>query len=586
MGLMRGADAILDTLEAGGTELLVGYIGHTTQELADATRERTGMRTVNPTTELGGAHLINGYNFVKGRGAAAGLWHTCGTLLIPMALYEGMFSRIPSVHLGFNVDGSFKDRESMQEMPNVEALAAVTRWSTRAERPDKLPETINRAIQRAHGAPAGPTFVDIPFDLSVDVAEMEIPTGFSAPTYRAGADPEQVRAAVSLLARAKRPVLIIGGGAVTSGADAEVKELAELAGVPVTTTHTSQGILPESHQLSLGSSGPIGWRCANDWIANADVVVAVGTRLSEWGYSQSYTAPMPGKLIHIDTDPGQLGNFYFPEIGMVGDARTVLRQFIEAIRQDTDFVEAPFPEREYYNTVLEAKEKWLSEIRDRGQSDESPISPWRAASAVEAALGPEDIIATDTGNNLGWIFQGVSTERSRRLVTTFGAGVLGAGLPMALGAKLARPESNVVVGVGDGGFGYSHNEIAFALREDIPVTIVVFNDSGLGANRSFMNHLYGQAAWTDLNNPDFVALARAYGADGEKVEEAGDLDAAVKRGVGSGTVYVIEVPISQSYDYPSTGSGGKVKWPPRQWPGDAIGTRSPGRFDVANGSAR
>jgi acetolactate synthase I/II/III large subunit len=434
-------------------------------------------------------------------------------------------------------------------------------------------------MQRAHGAPAGPTFVDIPFDLTVDIAEMEIPTGWSAPRSRPGADPEQVREALRLLVGAERPVLIVGGGAVWSEADAEVLELAELVGAPVTTTLTSQGIVAESHPLSLGTSGPIGWRCANEWIADADVVVAVGSRISEWGYSQSYTADMPGKLVHIDTDPGQLGNFYFPEVGIVGDVRTVLRQMIEAVRQDPEFVAAPYQDRSHYAAVCAAKEKWTAQRRERAAVDDSPISPWRVVSAIESAVGPEDYIVSDAGNNTGWVFQGTTAERSRRLVTTFGAGVLGAGFPMALGVKLARPETNVVVGVGDGGFGYAHNEIAFALRENIPVTVVVFNDSALGANKGFMTNLYGQPSWTALNNPDFVALARAYGADGERVEDAGDLNAAVKRGVGSGTVYVIDVPIGEAYEYPATGTGGKVKWPPRQWPADVIGTRAPGRFD-------
>ena len=365
MGLMRGADAILDTLEAGGTELLVGYIGHTTQELADAASERKGMRTINPATELGGAHLINGYNYITGRASAAGLWHTCGTLMITSGLYEGLYSRIPSVHLGFNVDGGFQGRDSMQEMPNVDALKPLTRHAARVERPEKLPEAINRAIQRAHGTPAGPTFVDIPFDLTVDVAEMEIPTGWPATVNRAGADPALVRAAASLLLSAERPVLIVGGGAVTSQADAEVLELAELAGVAVTTTFTSQGIVPETHPLSLGSSGPIGWPCANDAIAEADVVIAIGTRMSEWGYGRSYTAALPGRLVHIDTDANQIGAFYFPELGIVGDARTVLRQLIEAVRQDASFVPSPYNERPNYQRRAESKEKWATERRDR-----------------------------------------------------------------------------------------------------------------------------------------------------------------------------------------------------------------------------
>jgi len=579
MVLKRGADAILETLEAGGTELVVGYIGHTTQELADASRKGSSIRTMYPATELGGAHVINGYNYIKGRAAAAGIWHTCGTMLIPGGLYEGMASRIPSLHLGMNVDGSFKDREAMQEMPNLEVLKAVTRYATRVERPDKLPETINRALQRAHGVPSGPTFVDIPFDLTVDVAEMTIPAGWTAPSSRVGAAAEQVRAVVDLLIAAERPALIVGGGAVSSGAGSEVRELAELLGVPVTTTHTSQGILPESHPLALGTTGPIGWRCANEWVAAADVVVAIGSRMSDWGWAQTFAADLPGRFVHIDLDLAQLGNFYYPEIGIVGDARTVLRQLIEAVPGSSDFVQRPFQERAHFAAVRASKEQWVAEMRERAAVDDVPISPWRVAGAIDAELSPEDIIVSDAGNNTGWIFQGTMSEHPRRLVTSAGAGVLGAGFPMALGVKLARPELNVVAAVGDGGFGYATNEIAFALRENIPVTVVVFNDSALGANNGFMTYLYGEPAWTTLNNPDFAALARAYGAQGERVEDPTRLNSAVRRGIDSGTVYVIDVPISQEYGYPSTGTGGKVKWPPREWPADAIGSLTPGRFD-------
>ena len=581
MTLMRGADAILETLEAGGVELVLGYIGHTTQELADASRSRNKLRTMFPATEMGGAHVINGYNYVKNRAAAAGIWHTCGTMLIPGALYEGMSTRIPSVHLGMNVDGAFKDREAMQEMPNLEVLKSITRFATRAERPNKLPETIYRAIQRAHGTPAGPTFVDIPFDLTVDVAEMTIPSGWEAPSHRIGAAPDLIQCVVELLLQAKRPVLVVGGGAVTSGADAQVRELAEMLGIPVTTTHTSQGVVPESHPLVLGSTGPIGWACANDWVSKADLVVAIGTRLADWGLAQTYAAGLPGKLVHIDLDAGQLGNFYFPTVGIVGDARTVLAQLIEAIGHSPDYRAMPFDQHDRYKEISASREGWLEAMRSRGASTETPISPWRIASAIEAALEPEDYIVSDAGNNTAWIYQGTTSERSRRLVTTSGAGVLGAGFPMALGVKLAAPDVNVVAALGDGGFAYATNEIAFALREKIAVTVIVFNDSALGANNGFMTYLFGQPTWTALNNPDFVALAKSYGAEGERVEDPTQLEAAVRRGIASGTVYVIDVPISQAFGYPATGVGGKVRWEPRQWPSDTIGTLTPQRFDLA-----
>lgn len=580
MGLMRGADAILETLEQAGVDLIVGYIGHTTQELADAIGNRQQLRAMYPATEMGGAHLINGYNFIKGRAAAAGLWHTVGTLLIPGALYEGMESRIPSLHVGLNVDGAFKDRQAMQEMPNLDVLKGITRYATRIERPNKIPETLLRALQRAHGTPSGPVFVDIPFDLTIDSAEMAIPEGWVAPTKRAGAGPQDIQAVVELLLAAERPTLIVGGGAVSSGAAAEVRQLAEMLGIPVSTTHTSQGILSETHPLSLGSSGPIGWRCANDQITSSDLIIAIGTRLSDWGWAQTYAAEMPGALVHIDLDQAQLGNFYLPKIGIVGDAKTVLSQLIDAVGKSPGYEEMPFEQRPQFKSIEQAKAAWLEEMQARANYSETPISPWRIADAIQAALGPNDYIVSDAGNNTGWIFQGTIAEREKRLVTTFGAGVLGAGFPMALGVKLAAPESNVVAALGDGGFGYATNEIALALRENIPVTVIVFNDMALGANNGFMTYLYGKPSWTELNNPDFVALAKAYGADGERVENPGDLQAAVERGIASGTVYIIDVPISREFGYPSTGVGGKVRWPTREWPTDTIGTLSPQRFDL------
>lgn len=575
---MRGADAVYSTLEAMGTELVLGYIGHTTQELADAGNDYPSIRSIHPNTELGGAHIVNGYNFIKGRAAAVGIWHTCGTMLIPGGLYEGLFSRIPSVHLGLNVDGAFKDREAMQEMENVDVLRPVSRYAARVERPNKLPESVARAFQRAHGNPKGPAVLDIPFDLTVDASEMTVPAPWRPEVPRAGASAEAVQEAICLLVGARRPAAIIGGGAVESGAEAEVRELAEALGIPITTTNTAQGILPESHPLALGPTGPIGWRCANEWVASADVVLVVGSRLSDWGWAQSYAADLPAQLIQVDLDTAQLGAFYRPDLSIVGDAKTVLRQILDGLAGFDSFTAAPFAERGWHADAAAARADWIAEMDARAASTSTPISPWRVAGAIQNVIRPDDVVVSDAGNNTGWVFQGIRSEKPHQLVTTFGAGVLGAGFPMALGVALARPEARVIAAVGDGGFGYGTNEIEFALRERIPVTVVVFNDGVLGANNGFMNYLYGKPSWTQLKNPDFVALARAYGADGERVEDPGDLENALRRAEESGTVYVIDVPISREFGYPATGVGGVVRWEPRTWPTDTIGTRSPGKY--------
>ncbi|MGV1049067.1 MAG: thiamine pyrophosphate-binding protein [Solirubrobacterales bacterium] len=580
MAVMRGAEGVVKTLERYETELVVGYIGHSTHELADAIKHESGLEAVCPVTELAGSHIVNAYNFLRGKPAAVGLWHTCGTLLITGGVYEGLVSRIPSVHIGLNVDGSFKDREAIQEMPNEEVFRALTRRTLRAERPDKLPEAIHRAFQAATGSPAGPTFVDIPFDITIDEAEMTIPTGWQAPTGRSAADPEAVARAAELLVNAQSPVMLIGGGAALSGADEEVRELAELLGIPVTTTYTAQGILSEEHPLALGTSGTLGWSCANAATENADVVLAVGTRIADWGYAQAYAGKIPGQLIHIDTDSAQVGGFYIPEVGMVADAKTALAQLIAAVEAADGFEADSYENRPTFGPARDAKERWIAEMRTRAESDEFPLSPWRVMRDVQAQLGEDDIIVTDTGNNTGWVFQGTIARKKHRLLLSFGAGVLGAGFPMGIGAKLAEPESNVVVALGDGGFQYATNEIATAMRHELAIVVVVFDDGYYGANNGFMNYLYDRTSWVELNNPDYVALAKAYGAQGERIESADQIGDAVKRGIESGTVYVIDAPINAAHEYPATGVGPTIRWEPRQWPADVVGTQAPTKFSA------
>jgi acetolactate synthase-1/2/3 large subunit len=312
----------------------------------------------------------------------------------------------------------------------------------------------------------------------------------------------------------------------------------------------------------------------------ADVVLVVGSRISEWGSAQGFAAELPGQLIHIDIAHDRVGDFYVPEIGLIADARTALRQLINAVKASPAFEPRPFETRPWYPAVRDSRESFLATMRERAETDEFPLSPWRVMRDVQAQLGDGDIIVTDTGSNTGWVFQGTISTRPHRLLTSFGLGMLGAGFPMGIGAKLAEPDANVVVALGDGGFQYGTNEIATALRYELPITVVVFNDGYYGSNNGFMNYLYGRTSWTELNNPDFAALAKAYGGDGERIERPDQLAEAVRRGVKSKTVYVIDVPISTEYGSPSTGVGPQIRWEPRRWPADVIGTKAPTKFSA------
>lgn len=578
MPIMTGAKAIVETLTEYDTELVVGYIGHCTHELADALTGHPTIRSFPPATEYGGGHIINGYNYVKGSAAAVGAWHSVGSFCAAGTIFEAYAGRIPSIHLGFNVDGTMKDREAMQEMPNHEVLRNIVKFSTRVERPDKLPEALHMAFQRAQTGRVGPAFIDIPFDITIDEADVVIPRGWQPPATRQGADHKVVAQIVDLLLSADRPALLIGGGGVRSEAGHEVVSLAERLAAPVATSSTGMGIIPEDHPLAVGLCGTIGWPIANEVIRSADVVLVAGSRLSDWGYAQAWAADLPGKLIHIDNDPDQVGAFYFPEIGVVGDAKALLAQVVnELAARGEDAV--PREELETRRArVAELRDGWLSTLQERWASDEFPMSPWRVVHDVQSQLSDDDIIVVDAGSNTSWVFQGTVMRKPRKLLAPFGVGNLGSAFPLGLGAKLAGPESNVVVLTGDGGFHYTFNEISTAMREGIPVVAVVLNNGFYGSNLGFMNTLYGHAEWVTLANPDFAAIARAYGGYGETVSAPDQVGSAVRRALESGLPSFIDVPINPDYGYAATGAGPTIKWEPRLWPGDPTAAKRPGKL--------
>lgn len=569
--IQRGADAVVDALVANDVELVVGFIGHTSHEIADALSQRNEIRSFHPVTEFGGAQIVTGYNMAKGRGAAVGIWHTVGSLVAAAGVFEANECRVQALHIGFNVDGALKGRDAFQDTPNERVFPGLCRHFSRVERPDKIPEAIHHALRAIGGPRGGAAFLDIPFDLGIDKAHM--PEAVRRPVVRPSAvHSDDVWQIVGMLKAAKRPFILAGGGVVAAGATGQLQRLAELVGAPVSTTLTAMGALPHSHPLSVGPSGVIGWPVAHELARDADLFIAIGCRLADWGYAQAWAERPPANLVHIDSDPTQLGQIYTPTLAIAADVGNALDQIVAGVRQDGTIG----PHADYLARVAKGKAAWLEDLGSRWRDDQFPLSPWRVVHELQNALGSDGVIVTDVGNNAAWVFQGMLFERTRHLIAPFGAGVLGSALPLALGAKLAKPESPVAVVTGDGGFQYTLNEIATAVRENIPVVILVLNDGLLGASDGYMRYLYGHAQWVELHNPDFTMLAKAYGAGGERIESVDQLAPAIARGVASNGVYVIDLPVSRTFTHPTTGVGPTVRWEAREWPSDVTGMHMPG----------
>ncbi|MBN9621549.1 MAG: thiamine pyrophosphate-binding protein [Actinobacteria bacterium] len=539
----------MKTLENHDTELVFGFIGHGTHEIADS-MTKAGLRTVNPATELGGAWMMNAYNYLRGRSAAVGAWHTVGTLLLHPALMEAMASRIPSLHLGFNNDSRMSGRDGAIQQVPLETFTPLTRWAGRVNRIDKIAEAVQIAFHGAEGVPAGPSFLDIPMDVATDISEIVVPSERSVhPTAPQAADDDVREAAAQLLA-AERPVIIVGGGAVLGDAGEEIRSIVELTGIPFVTTSTAQGLVSEEHPLCMGPAGMAGWRSANETLAEADFALVIGSRLSDWGIAQGFYANLPSKIVQVDVDPAQLGEFYLPRLSIVADAKSFTKKLVEALPQTSGFDSKPFEDREISKQAIKRRQSWLDWVEETGKSGGSPLSQWRIMAELRGILDADDILVSDIGNHSIPTMAGAINRQPHRLLSSFGEGVLGCAFPMGIGAKLAEPDTNVVVASGDGALQYHFNEMRVAIEHKTPMTVVLFNNNSYGANHGMMSAWYGSPSWTEFANPDWTKLFEAYGGDGEKIDDADDLGKALERGRESATPYIIDVPVDAFEPFP------------------------------------
>lgn len=558
MPSMSGAKAAVEALKLNDVRLVLGMTGHTVMEVADELAKDGSIRTVYPRTETSGTYMAYGYNRVKGGPHAVCLWHVAGMPHAAPGVITAYADSVPMVVIGGNVTSDAIGRKDFQDTPSAEIYAPITKWSYRVRRTDEIPEVLTKAFIVAGTGRPRPVVIDVPFDRFVEKAEMRIPSKVVIPAPPSG-DPQAVRKACELLLAAKRPVLLAGGGVVTANACDELRRLAELLSIPVSSGRSgSKGVMSEDHPLALGTCGSFGWKIANEYLQEADCWCAIGCTFSQIAM-QDWSVKPPETLIHIDIDPLEIGKIYKPTIGILGDARLVLAQMLEHLSARAE--KKDYRGHPRYREIEERKEKWLAELDGKTASDAKPINPFRVMREINAVLPPDGIVTGGAGNNGEFAVHALRSFNPRNFLLSQKYSAVGCSFPIALGAKLAAPDKPVVCIEGDGGLHYNVTELATAVMEKIPVVLVVMNDGYLNANRQIADVLFeGKQVWTKLNNPDWVAVARAFGAHGERVEDPGDIRPALTRGLGSDVPYVIDLIVDRSVRAPITGKLWKIRW--------------------------
>jgi acetolactate synthase-1/2/3 large subunit len=558
MPLLSGAKGVVETLKACKVELVFGLTGHTVMEVADELAKDATIRSIYPRSELNGTYMAYGYNRIKGAANSVCIWHVAGSLYAAPAVMTAKIDSTPMVVICGNVSSDCKGKQAFQETPIFEVYEPITKWAYRVERTEQLPWALQLALHIASSNRPGPVVLDVPFDKFVEKAEMRIPEGPIEWAPPAG-DPKTIKKACELLLKAKKPVLIAGGGVAIAEAGYEAQRLAELLCMPIVTGRSSsKGVVSEEHPLCLGILGSFGWRVANEFLSEADCWCAVGTTFSQIAM-QDWSVKPPETLIHIDIDPSEFGKIYQPTVAILGDAKRVLQQMIEYLEQKVE--KKDFKEHPRYPEIKERKEKWLKELDSRCAPDTKPINPYRLIKEINLALPPDGIVVGDAGNNGEFAVHVYKALKPRTFLLSQKYSAVGTSFPAALGAKLASPNVPVVAVEGDGGFHYNCAELATAVMEKIPVIVVVFNDGYYNSNRQIANRLFeGRQVWTKLNNPDWAAVAKSFGAEGERVDDTNSFREALKRALKSDVPYVIDAIIDRDVPAPVTGKLWKIRW--------------------------
>ena len=587
---VNGGEVIVEYLAREKVPYVFGLCGHGNVGLLDALYDRTdAIRTISTRHEQTAGHMADAYFRVAHRPVATLTSCGPGSANLPIALACAFMDSSAFLAITGNVPTSQFNRAAFQEtyrhfqadFPSV--IRPYVKRSWQPTRTDMLPTALRQAFATMLGGRPGPVNLDVPFNVFKEPADVDVPepgawrAGISS---RSGGDPEAIRRAVDLLRAARRPLIYVGHGVTLSEGTDELTTLAHRLRIPVIFSPNGFGALDMADPMALGFVGRNGVFHANEAARTCDVLLALGVRFddrssSSWIPGYSFNIP-PTRLIHVDIDAEEIGRNYPVHLGIVGDARTVLRQLLEVAKTAPPRAAA---RDAWLADIVGWRAQWEAFIRPQRESAVEPIHPQRVVQALRAVMPDDGIVLPDVGVHHNWLVQFWTARRPRTLLNSWGFGAMGFGVCGVLGAKLAAPDRPCVAVCGDGGFMMRPDVLCTAVEYDIPAVWVIWNNFAYGGIRdiqlgmlakreiatSFVREKDGR-----LVNPDFVALARACGADGIRVERPGDLAGALEHALAAAAPFVLDVHVDRDIRPPGVGTW---ELPPLPYGEPAFGKR-------------
>ena len=524
--MINGARMLLECLHKVGVTDMFGYPGGAVIPIYDEIYSFEKIKHYFARHEQGAVHAADGYARVSGKVGVCLATSGPGATNLVTGIMTAHMDSIPLLAITGQVRSNLLGRDAFQETDIVGITVPITKGNYLVQNIKDIPRIIKEAYFIASTGRPGPVLVDIPNDIQQqEISYEEFNKLFDKEVQLEGYDPTyvghpvQIKRALSLIKKAKKPLIIAGAGVIKSQASKELFELANKMDMPVTTTLLGLGAFPENHDLSLGMLGMHGTVPANYATDEADLVIAAGIRFDDRIAGNPSKFCERAKIIHIDIDPAEIDKNKKADVPIVGDLKNVLSEINKELE--------PQDHKEWTDKVKEWKKEYPLAHRDVGKDK---LLPQEVLKAINDILDGDTIVVTDVGQHQMWAAQYMTYKHANSIVTSGGAGTMGFGVPAAIGAQVGARDKKVVLIVGDGGFQMTLEEIMMIRQYNLPVKVVIINNSFLGMVRQWQELFKDRRySFVDLEcNPDFVKIADAYGIKSERLKTKADLENKLK----------------------------------------------------------
>jgi acetolactate synthase-1/2/3 large subunit len=527
---ITGAQSLIGSLEQEGVKHIFGIPGGTILPAYDPLIDST-IRHILCRHEQGAAHAADGYAQATGRAGVCFATSGPGATNLVTGLASAWMDSVPMVAVTGQVNTFAIGGDAFQEADVTGITIPVTKHNWLVMDAHDIPQVIKEAFHIAQTGRPGPVVVDIPKDVLQATTEWWYPDSVDLPGYRPRTfgDPREVRRAAELILEARKPVIYAGGGIVKSFASDELRELAELTQIPAVTTLMARGVIPDDHELALGMPGMHGNYTAVTSMQHADLLIALGTRFDDRVTGKLASFAPHAKIIHVDIDASEIGKNRAADVGIVGNAKHVIRQLIAETRRQLG-------ERERIDIS-----PWRNQLRDwqakhplryPSESSNGQLVPQHVVDTIGKVTGGDAIFASGVGQHQMFASQYIRFKRPNSWINSGGVGAMGYGTPAGMGAKVARPDEDVWVIDGDGCFQMTNQEITTMTTENIPIKIAILNNAYLGMVRQWQELFYDgrfSGIYLGQDLPDYVKLAESMGAIGFRVEHPEEVEPVVEK---------------------------------------------------------